>query len=43
MAGTFVIGSYLGSKTVISMDTKMVKQVFGAFIILIGIKMLLNK
>jgi uncharacterized membrane protein YfcA len=43
MAGTFVIGSYLGSKTVIAMDTKMVKQVFGAFIILIGIKMLLNK
>jgi uncharacterized protein len=43
MAGTFIIGSYLGSKTVIAMDTKIVKQVFGAFIILIGIKMLLNK
>jgi uncharacterized membrane protein YfcA len=43
MAGTFVVGSYLGSKTVMAMDTKVVKQVFGAFIILIGIKMLLNK
>lgn len=43
MASTFIIGSYLGSKTVIAIDTKIVKQIFGAFIILIGIKMLLNK
>lgn len=43
MGVTFIIGSYLGSKTVISMDTKIVKQLFGAFIILIGIKMLFNK
>lgn len=43
MAGTFVIGSYLGSKTVITMDTKIVKQLFGGFIILIGLKMLLNR
>jgi uncharacterized protein len=40
MAGTFIIGSYLGSKTAISMDTRLVKQLFGAFIILIGLKML---
>lgn len=40
---TFIIGSYFGSKTALSIDTKLVKQVFGAFIVLIGLKMLLNK
>lgn len=43
MAITFVAGSYLGSKTAISIDTKLVKQIFGITIILIGIKMLLGK
>ena len=40
---TFIVGSYLGSKTALAIDTKLVKQIFGAMIILIGIKMLLNK
>src|SRR5688572_5497739 len=43
MAITFVLGSYFGSKTAISLDTKMVKQIFGATIIFIGFKMLLGK
>jgi uncharacterized protein len=43
IAITFIVGSYFGSKTAVSIDTKMVKQIFGAVIILIGIKMLLNK
>lgn len=43
MATTFVIGSYLGSKTAISIDTRVVKQIFAVSIILIGIKMLLGK
>lgn len=43
MAITFIIGSYLGGKTVIAIDTKIVKQIFGAIIILVGIKMLFNK
>lgn len=43
MAATFVFGSYLGSKTAIAVDTKIVKQIFGAAIVLIGIKMLWNK
>jgi len=43
MCTTFIIGSYLGSKTVLSIDTKIVKQIFGGMILLIGIKMLLNK
>ncbi len=43
MASTFIIGSYLGSKTALTIDTKLVKQIFGAMIILVGFKMLLNK
>jgi hypothetical protein len=43
MCITFIIGSYFGSKTALTLDTKIIKQVFGAFIILIGLKMLLNK
>ncbi|MEI6021411.1 MAG: sulfite exporter TauE/SafE family protein [Bacteroidota bacterium] len=43
MCATFVVGSYFGSKTALSIDTKLVKQIFGGMILLIGIKMLLNK
>ena len=40
---TFVFGSYFGSKLSISLDKKMVKQIFGAIIILLGAKMLFWK
>lgn len=43
MAFTFLIGSYLGSRTAINMDTRWVKQVFAVAIILVGIKMLVGK
>jgi len=43
MAITFVAGSYLGSKTAIAIDTKLVKQIFGGTIMLVGFKMLLGK
>lgn len=43
MCLTFIVGSYFGSKTALNLDTKLVKQIFGAMIILIGLKMLLNK
>lgn len=43
MAVTFIVGSYFGGKTVVIIDTKIVKQIFGAIIILIGFKMLFNK
>jgi uncharacterized membrane protein YfcA len=43
MAITFVAGSYLGSKSAITLDTKLVKQIFGGTIMLIGLKMLLGK
>jgi len=43
MAITFLVGSYLGSKTAISFDTRLVKQIFAVVIIVIGIKMLWGK
>ncbi len=43
IGATFFIGSYFGSKTILAIDTKIVKQIFGAMLILIGIKMLWNK
>ena len=43
MASTFIIGAYFGGKSAIAIDTKLIKQIFGIFIILIGIKMLWNK
>ncbi len=43
MCTTFIVGSYLGSKTALSFDSKIVKQIFGAVIMLIGLKMFLNK
>jgi uncharacterized membrane protein YfcA len=43
MGITFVLGSYFGSKTAIGMDTRLVKQIFGVAIIIIGVKMLLGK
>ncbi len=43
IATTFVFGSYFGSKLSISLDQKMVKQIFGGIIILLGAKMLFGK
>ena len=30
MAITFIIGSYLGGRTVVAVDTKIIKQIFGS-------------
>ena len=43
MATTFVFGSYFGSRLAISLDQKMIKQIFGAIMILLGAKMLFWK
>jgi len=43
MAITFIVGSYFGSKTAISVDAKFIKQIFAVFMILIGVKMFFNK
>lgn len=40
---TFVLGGYFGSKTAITLDQTMVKRIFGAFMILIGAKILFWK
>ena len=43
LAVTFILGSYFGSKFAISLSADVIKKVFGVIIILIGIKMILNK
>mgnify|MGYP001103972092 FL=1 len=43
ICSTFVLGSYFGSKLSISLDQKLVKQIFGAIIIILGAKMLFWK
>ncbi|MFL5753650.1 MAG: TSUP family transporter [Bacteroidia bacterium] len=43
MAVTFMAGSYFGSKIAISLDQAMIKKIFGAVIVLLGLKMLIWK
>ncbi|MBC7861525.1 MAG: sulfite exporter TauE/SafE family protein [Bacteroidia bacterium] len=43
ISATFIIGNLLGSKTALSMDQATIKKVFGAIIILLGIKMIFWK
>lgn len=43
MAGTFVIGSYFGSKFAISLDQSTLKKIFAFFLILVALKMLIEK
>lgn len=43
IASTFVIGGFIGSKLSISIDQVLVKKIFGGFLILVAIKMILGK
>lgn len=43
IAATFVIGNLFGSKTALAVDQQMLKKIFGAIIIAMGIKMLFFK
>lgn len=43
IAVTFVIGSLFGSKTAMSIDSNLLKKIFGGIIILLGIKMVFYK
>ena len=43
IAITFLVGSYFGSKTAITIDTKLVRQIFAVAIILIGVRMLWDR
>jgi uncharacterized protein len=40
MAAGFIVGSYVGSKFALSVDDSVLKKVFGAILILFGIKYL---
>ena len=40
---SFIIGSYFGSRLSISLPAESVRRVFGAVIIILGIKMILGK
>jgi uncharacterized membrane protein YfcA len=40
---TFILGSFFGSKLAISLDQKLVKQIFAVIMVLLGIKMLVGK
>jgi uncharacterized protein len=39
----FVIGNYFGSKTALAVDQNLLKRIFGAFIVLIGFKLIFFK
>lgn len=43
MASMFIIGGYLGSKLAISIDDKLLKRIFGAVLVILGIRMVLIK
>jgi len=43
IALAFMVGSYFSSKWAVTMNADTMKKVFGVFIILVGIKMLLGK
>ncbi len=43
IASSFLIGGYFGSKIAISMDQNMLKKIFGGFLFLIALKMILGK
>lgn len=43
IASTFVIGGYIGSKVSIALDQNMLKKVFGIFMLILSLKMILDK
>ena len=43
IASSFLIGGYFGSKIAISMDQNLLKKIFGGFLFLIALKMILGK
>lgn len=43
IASTFLIGGFIGSKIAISIDQAMIKKVFGVFLLLVALKMILGK
>ena len=43
IAATFLLGGYLGSKLAITIPVDILKKIFGAFIILMGLQMLFSR
>jgi uncharacterized membrane protein YfcA len=43
IASTFVIGGFIGSKIAISIDQSLIKKIFGIFLLLVSLKMILGK
>ncbi|MES2836140.1 MAG: sulfite exporter TauE/SafE family protein [Bacteroidota bacterium] len=43
ISSTFIIGAYLGSKTALKIDQAMLKKIFGGFLLLLAIKLILGK
>lgn len=43
IATTFVIGGFIGSKIAIAIDQNLLKRVFGVFMLLLSLKMVLGK
>jgi uncharacterized protein len=43
IASTFVIGGYIGSKIAINIDQTLVKKIFGVFMLLVALKLILGK
>lgn len=43
IASTFLIGGFIGSKIAISFDQTMIKKIFGTFLLLVALKMILGK
>ena len=39
----FVLGSFLGSKTALNIDQSLLKKIFGAIIVILGLKMIFFK
>ncbi len=43
LALTFIIGSWLGSKMAVNLPDKVLKQIFGGLILLMGARMIIGK
>ena len=43
MATTFLVGSFIGSKTAIAIDQTTLKKIFGAVMFLVSLKMIFGK
>ncbi len=40
---TFVLGSYFGSKLALQLPAKMLKQIFGGFLLIVAVKFIFSK